>query len=97
MGGPGVGVAAAPASTWFQLDSLYRFNAKFAPVWIPRYLCYRGTLSLPRVAYAAMEAEAFIRRPPLLRRLVGTTVLSGDEAVRVPARPAEAPAGTVSG
>jgi lysyl-tRNA synthetase class 2 len=84
------------ASTWYQLDSLYRFNAKFAPVWIPRYLCYRGTLSLPRVAYAAMEAEAFIRRPPLLRRLVGTTVLSGTEAVRAPARPTEA-AGKASG
>jgi lysyl-tRNA synthetase class 2 len=63
-------------SRWYQLDSLYRFNAKFAPVWIPRYLCYRGALSLPRVSYSAMEAEAFVRRPPLLRRLAGTTVLA---------------------
>src|SRR6185312_779788 len=35
-------------SRWYQLDSLYRFNAKFAPTWTPRYLCYRGVSSLPR-------------------------------------------------
>ncbi len=70
-------------SRWYQLDSLYRFNAKFAPTWMPRYLCYRGVSSLPRVAYAAMEAEAFLRRPPVLRRLAGTTVVAGDRVVRV--------------
>jgi lysyl-tRNA synthetase class 2 len=75
------------ASRWYQLDSLYRFNAKFAPVWVPRYLCYRGVWSLPRVAYAAMEAEAFVRRPPLLRRLAGTTVVSGDRVIRSTGRP----------
>jgi len=68
-------------SRWYQLDSLYGFNAKFSPTWIPRCLCYCGALSLPRVAYAAMEAEAFVRRPPLLRRLAGTTVLSGTRVV----------------
>jgi lysyl-tRNA synthetase class 2 len=68
-------------SRWYQLDSLYRFNAKFGPTWVPRYLCYRGAASLPRVAYAAMEAEAFVRRAPGLRRLVGNTVVEGNRSV----------------
>lgn len=71
-------------SRWFQLESLYRFNAKFNPTWVPRYLCYRGVASLPRVAYAAMEAEAFVQRPVPLSRLGGRTMVAGDELVRIP-------------
>src|SRR5262249_50758412 len=26
-------------SRWFQIESLYRFNAKFGPEWQPRYIC----------------------------------------------------------
>ena len=51
------------ASRWFQIDSLYRFNAKFRPVWEPRYVCYPAAPDLPRVALAALEAEAFINWP----------------------------------
>jgi lysyl-tRNA synthetase, class II len=54
------------ASKWFQIESLYRFNAKFSPIWEPRFVCYPGAGDLPRVALAALEAEAFIvwpRRP----------------------------------
>ena len=29
-------------SRWFQIDSLYRFNAKFRPIWEPRFVCYPG-------------------------------------------------------
>ncbi len=57
-------------SRWFQIDSLYRFNAKFRPVWEPRYVCYPTAADLPRIAIAALEAEAFIVWPrPSLRRL----------------------------
>ena len=61
------------ASRWFQIESLYRFNAKFRPVWEPRFVCYRTARELPRVAIAALEAEAFLvlprpRLPRLLRR-----------------------------
>jgi lysyl-tRNA synthetase class 2 len=51
------------ASRWFQIESLYRFNAKFRPVWEPRFICYRNAREIPRVAIAALEAEAFLVWP----------------------------------
>jgi lysyl-tRNA synthetase class 2 len=59
------------ASRWFQIESLYRFNAKFRPVWEPRYVCFPTARDLPRIAIAALEAEAFLvwpRFPRLVRR-----------------------------
>ncbi|WP_083473812.1 phosphatidylglycerol lysyltransferase domain-containing protein [Frankia sp. R43] len=50
-------------SRWFQIDSLYRFNAKFSPTWSPRYVCYPTTTDLPRIALAMLEAEAFLVWP----------------------------------
>jgi lysyl-tRNA synthetase, class II len=62
-------------SRWFQIESLYRFNAKFSPDWEPRFVCYPTVRDVPRIAIAALEAEAFIvwPRPRLrfVRRLVG--------------------------
>jgi lysyl-tRNA synthetase class 2 len=55
------------ASRWFQIESLYRFNAKFRPEWEPRYICYPAARDMPRIAIAALEAEAFIVRPTLPR------------------------------
>ncbi len=51
------------ASRWFQIESLYRFNAKFCPMWAPRYLCYPTVPALPRVALAALQAEALLVGP----------------------------------
>lgn len=51
------------ASRWWQLESLYRANAKFCPQWRPRFVCFRRVAELPRVGLAALEAEAFVRRP----------------------------------
>ena len=51
------------ASRWFQIESLYRFNAKFRPIWEPRYVCYPRAGDIPRVVIAALEAEAFIVWP----------------------------------
>jgi len=60
------------ASRWFQIESLYRFNAKFQPLWEPRYVCYPVARDLVRIAIAALEAEAFIVWPrPRLRFLGG--------------------------
>lgn len=53
------------ASRWLQIESLYRFNAKFQPQWKPRYVIYPGARDLPRVAMAALEAEAFLTWPRL--------------------------------
>jgi lysyl-tRNA synthetase class 2 len=60
------------ASRWFQIESLYKFNAKFAPQWVPRFFVFPGASDAPRVALAALEAEAFLVWPKLeLRRLAG--------------------------
>jgi lysyl-tRNA synthetase, class II len=57
-------------SRWFQIESLYKFNAKFCPVWVPRFFVFPGTKDAPRVCLAALEAEAFLVWPRLgLRRL----------------------------
>ncbi|MBI1758057.1 MAG: DUF2156 domain-containing protein [Actinobacteria bacterium] len=58
------------ASRWFQIESLYRFNVKFRPCWEPRFISYPTTRDLPRIALAAMEAEAFLVRPRPLQRLL---------------------------
>ncbi|MFF3943649.1 phosphatidylglycerol lysyltransferase domain-containing protein [Streptomyces sp. NPDC001902] len=47
-------------SRWFQIESLYRFNAKFQPEWLPRFLVFRATGDLPRIGLAAMRAEGFV-------------------------------------
>ncbi|GHE32970.1 membrane protein [Streptosporangium violaceochromogenes] len=63
-------------SRWFQIESLYRFNAKFHPVWLPRFVVYPAARDLPRIGLSALQAEAFItvglprapfRRPPRVR------------------------------
>ena len=57
-------------SRWFQIESLYKFNAKFCPVWVPRFFVFPGTRDAVRVGVAALEAEAFVVWPKLeLRRL----------------------------
>ena len=56
------------ASRWWQIETLHRFNAKFQPGWEPRYLCYESGRQLPRVALAALEAEAFLVPPGIVRR-----------------------------
>jgi lysyl-tRNA synthetase, class II len=57
-------------SKWFQIESLYKFNAKFSPVWQPRFFVFPSTRDAPRIAVAALEAEAFLVWPRLeLRRI----------------------------
>ncbi|OHV45184.1 hypothetical protein BCD48_23610 [Pseudofrankia sp. BMG5.36] len=55
-------------SRWFQIESLYRFNARFQPAWQPRYICFPTSRDLPRVAVAMMEAEAYLTWPRPWRR-----------------------------
>jgi lysyl-tRNA synthetase class 2 len=53
------------ASRNWQLESLYRSNAKYQPDWQPRYICFEYPSDLPRVGTAAGSAEGFLTRPSL--------------------------------
>ncbi|HEY2059871.1 MAG TPA: bifunctional lysylphosphatidylglycerol synthetase/lysine--tRNA ligase LysX [Amycolatopsis sp.] len=48
------------ASRFFQLESLYRSNAKYGPDWEPRFLCYSSARKLPRVSIVAGALEGFL-------------------------------------
>jgi lysyl-tRNA synthetase class 2 len=57
-------------SRWFQIESLYKFNAKFCPEWVPRFFVFTGTRDIPRIGLAALEAEAFLVWPTVeIRRI----------------------------
>ncbi|MEU5310359.1 bifunctional lysylphosphatidylglycerol synthetase/lysine--tRNA ligase LysX [Streptomyces sp. NPDC021562] len=57
-------------SRWWQLEALYRSNAKYRPEWYPRFLCYGDAGSLARVGVASGIAEGFVPVPSL-RKLWG--------------------------
>ncbi len=56
-------------SRFWQIESLYRANAKFRPEWVPRFICFRSSADLPRVGVAALRAEAFLVAPAWVQRL----------------------------
>jgi lysyl-tRNA synthetase class 2 len=66
------------ASRFFQLESLYRSNAKYGPEWAPRFLCFTSARRLPRVGLVAGALEGFL--PASLRSpRRGITVDTVDE------------------
>ena len=62
-----LGKLVALGNPFFQIESLYRFNAKFFPRWEPRFLVYEGTFGLPRAGIAAMWAEGQLPKPRIRR------------------------------
>jgi lysyl-tRNA synthetase class 2 len=61
---------------FFQIESLYRFNAKFFPRWEPRYFMFDGFRHMPRAAVAAARAEGHLPTPSrLLERRRGQAAL----------------------
>jgi len=59
-------------SRWFQIESLYKFNAKFAPEWVPRFMVFTSTRDAIRVGLAALQAEAFLVWPKVEARRMWT-------------------------
>ncbi len=54
-------------SRWWQLESLYRANAKYQPQWRPRFLLYERAGELFAIVAANAAAEGFLTRPRLRR------------------------------
>ncbi|MFF2616220.1 phosphatidylglycerol lysyltransferase domain-containing protein [Kitasatospora sp. NPDC058046] len=52
-------------SRWWQIESLYRANAKYRPIWEPRYLLFEKSSEIPRIGIASARAEGFIVAPSL--------------------------------
>ncbi|GAA1644514.1 phosphatidylglycerol lysyltransferase domain-containing protein [Kribbella alba] len=50
-------------SRFWQIESLYRANAKYQPSWNPRFICFPRARDLPRISTAALRAEAFLKIP----------------------------------
>ena len=48
------------ASRWYQLESLYRANAKYNPEWVPRYLLFDTSRDVAKVSLASATAEGFL-------------------------------------
>ena len=56
-------------SRFVQMESLYRFNAKFQPTWEPRYVLFPKVGHLGRVAIAILRVESFL--PNNRRKRIG--------------------------
>jgi lysyl-tRNA synthetase class 2 len=69
-----LGRALAVGDTWFQIERLYRFNAKFFPRWEPRYFMYERRLGLPRAGMAALWLEGQLPKPTIRRRRVAASI-----------------------
>ncbi|MFF9341935.1 MULTISPECIES: phosphatidylglycerol lysyltransferase domain-containing protein [unclassified Streptomyces] len=52
-------------SRWWQIESLYRANAKYRPIWEPRFMLFEKSADLPRIGLAAGRAEGFLEAPGL--------------------------------
>ncbi|MFE1987746.1 phosphatidylglycerol lysyltransferase domain-containing protein [Streptomyces mirabilis] len=52
-------------SRWWQIESLYRANSKYRPIWEPRFLLFEKSADLLRIGLAAARAEGFLEAPGL--------------------------------
>ncbi|MFD5032733.1 phosphatidylglycerol lysyltransferase domain-containing protein [Streptomyces sp. NPDC058220] len=64
-------------SRWWQIESLYRANAKYRPIWEPRFLLFEKSADLLRIGLAAGRAEGFLEAPGLPRWLHRRRLESG--------------------
>lgn len=68
---------------FFQIRSLQRFNAKFAPEWLPRVLAFRRPADLPKVGLLYAAAEGFLAVPLIGDLLVPKAVGGARRPTRV--------------
>ncbi|MHB8320383.1 MAG: bifunctional lysylphosphatidylglycerol flippase/synthetase MprF [Acidimicrobiales bacterium] len=52
-----------------QIESLWKFNAKYEPSWLPRYICYDSAEQLIPTAIQIMRAESLTEMPVVGRLL----------------------------
>ena len=64
---------------FLQLRRLYRFNLKFTPLWVPRFLATEPTLAMANVVVASGMAEGFLPNLSARRLQDQEQVLSADE------------------
>ncbi|HEY3702120.1 MAG TPA: phosphatidylglycerol lysyltransferase domain-containing protein [Acidimicrobiales bacterium] len=76
-------------SSSMQIESLWRFNAKYDPDWQPRYAVYESPEQAPAVAVAIARAESFWELPLIGRFLVPGEPRTGTQNGEGTAEPAE--------
>jgi lysyl-tRNA synthetase class 2 len=64
------------ASKFWQMESLYLANAKYHPMWLPRFVCFEQTRDVVRVGIAYAKAEGFL--PTLRKPLLASSMPSPD-------------------
>ncbi|MGW0993326.1 bifunctional lysylphosphatidylglycerol synthetase/lysine--tRNA ligase LysX [Streptomyces sp. NPDC002523] len=84
-------------SRWWQLEALYRSNAKYHPEWYPRFICYGETASLARIGLASGIAEGFVPVPSLRKLWRRGHAEPGQGPAVVPAPPPTTALGPAEG
>ncbi|MCW2915286.1 MAG: Lysylphosphatidylglycerol biosynthesis bifunctional protein LysX [Actinomycetia bacterium] len=85
------------ASKFWQLESLYLANAKYQPIWLPRFVCFAQSRDVIRIALAAARAEGYLptlEKPKLAAMAAPSSQLIADieameetvDAARTPQR-----------
>ncbi|HUO48312.1 MAG TPA: phosphatidylglycerol lysyltransferase domain-containing protein [Acidimicrobiales bacterium] len=64
-------------SSFLQIETLWKFNAKYEPEWLPRYVVYDAAEHLVPVVLAVLRAEALAEVP-----VIGRMIVSGSRKTR---------------
>ena len=71
------------ASRLAQIESIYRFNEKFRPQWVPRFIMFPASRDLARVSMAYLRIEGFLPSPRWFSRSTRADALDEDFAMSV--------------
>jgi len=64
--------AVKKLSSFLQIESLWRFNAKYGPDWLPRYVVYDTAEHLAPVVFAILRAES-LSEVPVIGRMIAAS------------------------